>query len=103
MTVPTGREKPMTRRGWMAALVVLACLVPMAAAAQSTEGSLYFRQYCASCHGLQGHGDGPSAATFKARVPDLTRLQPAGQPFPSFAVINAIDGTRALSSHAQSG
>ena len=39
---------------------------------RSVEGPDLFRAYCASCHGKDGKGNGPVAATLKATVPDLT-------------------------------
>ncbi len=91
----------MTKRALIAGVVVVACLVPLLAAAQNSDGSRYYRQYCASCHGLQGRGDGPHATSTK--IPNLTTLQEPGEPFPGIAVLNTIDGTHASRAHAQSG
>jgi len=38
------------------------------------DGASIFRQYCAACHGVEGHGDGPAASALKQKVPDLTLL-----------------------------
>jgi mono/diheme cytochrome c family protein len=39
-----------------------------------SEGRELYLDYCSSCHGLQGKGDGPAGPTLKERPPDLTRL-----------------------------
>jgi len=42
--------------------------------APSMDGRDTYRFYCASCHGLEGKGDGPIAAALRTRPSDLTRL-----------------------------
>lgn len=37
------------------------------------SGEDLYRRFCASCHGIEGRGDGPVAASLRAEVPDLTR------------------------------
>jgi mono/diheme cytochrome c family protein len=39
-----------------------------------TSGKEMFTQYCASCHGIDGKGNGPAAAAMKAQPTDLTQL-----------------------------
>ncbi|WP_348264640.1 c-type cytochrome [Telmatobacter sp. DSM 110680] len=39
-----------------------------------TSGAQMYKDYCASCHGLQGKGDGPAAQFVKAAPTDLSRL-----------------------------
>lgn len=39
-----------------------------------SDGANIFRNYCASCHGATGRGDGPAAKALKQTVPDLTTL-----------------------------
>ena len=36
-----------------------------------TKGRYHFQQYCASCHGPEGRGNGPSSATLTTRPPNL--------------------------------
>jgi mono/diheme cytochrome c family protein len=43
-------------------------------AIESLTGSDTFERYCAGCHGLTGHGDGPVAGSLKTPVPDLTTM-----------------------------
>jgi mono/diheme cytochrome c family protein len=38
------------------------------------EGEQLFKGYCASCHGLNGKGDGPAAPALKTPPPDLTSI-----------------------------
>ncbi len=40
----------------------------------STNGKQMFVNYCASCHGVDGKGDGPVAASLKMPPTDLTLL-----------------------------
>ena len=67
-------------RAWSVGSVVLAglllCCVPAHAAntTPAEAGKMYYRQYCASCHGAGGKGDGPMAPALKAKTPDLTQL-----------------------------
>jgi mono/diheme cytochrome c family protein len=52
-----------------------------------------YKRFCASCHGLEGRGDGPVAVTLKSMVPDLTTLarRRRGE-FPAVQVRRIIDG-----------
>src|SRR5688500_1490010 len=43
------------------------------------RGALLFRQTCATCHGLEGRGDGPSAATLDPPPTDFHDLERAHQ------------------------
>lgn len=52
-----------------------------------------FHTYCASCHGVTGHGDGPAAGEFRKIPPDLTKYTARnGGVFPSERVRQIIDG-----------
>ena len=62
------------------------------------HGQALFRQYCASCHGTDGKGGGPSATALKEPPPDLTLLARDGK-FDEDRVRTAIDGTQAASAH----
>ena len=37
------------------------------------SGEQLYQRFCAACHGTQGRGDGPVAASFRVEVPDLTQ------------------------------
>jgi len=62
------------------------------------QGRALYRQYCASCHGLDGKGGGPSAAALKTAPPDLTALTKDGM-FDEARVRTSIDGTHAATAH----
>jgi len=70
-------------------------LVATASAQMSarSEGPNMYRQYCATCHGLDAKGNGPTASSLKKAPADLTVLQAAGQKFPGERVVHAIEGT----------
>jgi len=64
------------------------------------SGQEMYRAYCASCHGVDGKGNGPAASALKARPTDLTRLAVLNKRvFPEPRVYHAIEGEPALSSH----
>jgi len=65
-------------------------------AASSAPGpgeSLYMR-YCASCHGIDGRGDGTVASVLRTPPPDLTRLT-----YGEGEIIKQIDGRRTIRAH----
>jgi mono/diheme cytochrome c family protein len=66
----------------------------------ASMGADMFRNYCSSCHGPQGHGDGPLAEHLRTTPPDLTRIASKhGGEFPFDDVVDSIDGGRAIGSH----
>jgi mono/diheme cytochrome c family protein len=71
---------------------------PTADAKAIARGSALFKQHCASCHGLDGKGGGPSAPALKTAPPDLTALAKDGT-FDEARVRTWIDGTQASSAH----
>ena len=86
--------------------VLLSCALPAAAqqprtAPQSaTPAKEMFVQYCASCHGLSGKGDGPAGSSLKTRPPDLTTLtRRSGGRFPEMRVLGAIKAGPSVSAH----
>lgn len=71
----------MQRRALMLVLFISAVVsgsaqstTPRQSPIRPVDGSTIFRNSCAACHGLEGHGDGPVSKTLKREVPDLTRL-----------------------------
>ena len=59
-----------------------------------------YQVFCASCHGLTGHGDGPVQPLLKAGVPDLTRISERhGGKFPVEDIRRIIDGRTELPAH----
>jgi mono/diheme cytochrome c family protein len=67
-----------------------------------TGGELY-SEFCASCHGLKGHGDGPVALSLRNGVPDLTLLtRRRGGVFPAEEIHQIIDGRKTRLAHGSS-
>ena len=73
---------------------------PTVYAADANQGKEMYVQYCSSCHGQDGKGNGSVSAFLKVKVPDLTLLKKNNQNiYPEDEVIVAIDGRRKLRSH----
>jgi mono/diheme cytochrome c family protein len=89
-------ERPMIRNIAMVAVVssLVACAgIEVVPPLYALSGKQLYERLCASCHGNEGHGDGPVAALIKIGVPDLTRLAArAGGQFPTEEVHRVIDG-----------
>lgn len=70
-----------------------AAAAAMGAAVTVESGSALFRSYCASCHGVEGKGDGPLAANLRIAPADLTRLARRNHDkYDAEKVRRAIDG-----------
>jgi mono/diheme cytochrome c family protein len=64
------------------------------------NGKQMFISYCASCHGSDGKGNGPVAATLKIPPADLTALSKNNHGvFPEAHVISVLQYGTAISSH----
>jgi len=69
-------------------------------AAESDGGKQMYLQYCGSCHGKDGKGDGVVSRDLKVRVPDLTLLARKNKGvYPLDAVMATIDGRRTVRAH----
>lgn len=65
----------------------------------SIRGENLYKAYCASCHGVDGRGNGPMAAWIKVAPPDLTRIAARnGGEFPLARIDRIISGEEALPS-----
>lgn len=99
---PRRRPGRRNRRVALCALMLTA-MVGHGAVAQDVSaysGAELYKRFCASCHGLAGHGDGPVAAALKTEVPDLTFLvRHEGLPFPAEQVRRIIDGRKIYAAH----
>lgn len=64
------------------------------------SGKDMYKAYCASCHGLEGKGNGPAASAMKAPIPDLTQLSKRnGGKFPADHIAAVIQGDTNSPSH----
>ncbi len=94
------------------AVTVIALIFPMFAAAQTQvkkvpakrtsagSGEEMYKEYCASCHGLSGKGDGPAAPAMKTPPADLTELSARnGGQFPDAKVAQAIKAGPQIPAH----
>jgi mono/diheme cytochrome c family protein len=75
--------------------VLIATRVPVAGAAGA--GEALYRRYCASCHGVDGRGDGTVAGVLRKAPPDLTRLE-----YGEGELMMRIDGRRTIRAHGAS-
>lgn len=87
-------------------LLALLCAAPLAAAygtdLVAKSGPELYRQFCASCHGKAGRGDGPVAGSLSVEVPDLTRLAiRQGGSFDRDRVERIIDGRHVIAAHGR--
>ena len=63
-------------------------------------GRILYLTHCQGCHGLEGKGDGPAAASLRTRPADLTRLwQRYGTPLDRERLAAYIDGRGLLEVH----
>ena len=68
--------------------------------AEEQMGQGVFTQYCATCHGVSGAGDGPLTEMITAKVPDLTKIAARNDgEFPMLKVIHIVDGRTGLRGH----
>jgi mono/diheme cytochrome c family protein len=72
-----------------------------AAVAQTTDnGAELYADYCATCHGAGGKGDGDMANVISIPASNLTTLASQnGGEFPMLKVIHIIDGRTGLRAH----
>jgi len=65
------------------------------------QGHKYYTKYCASCHGPDGKGDGPQAASTTPKASDLTQIaKNNGGKFPFYEVMLLIEGRSPTSQSA---
>jgi mono/diheme cytochrome c family protein len=73
--------------------VILAVLGLSACVEEPIDGRTAYLENCASCHGLDGKGDGPMARGLTTAPPDLTMIASRnGGVFPTDQVMSTIDG-----------
>lgn len=75
-------------------------LTPHANAAEDDLGARLYFNHCAACHGEDGEGGGPVAATLRVTMPNLRSLaMRSGGVFPTEAVTAYIDGRETPAAH----
>ena len=93
-------SKMFSRWGILIAFLFVAPAI--APAAESNSGKQLYLQYCSSCHGPEGKGDGKISRELKFRVPSLTGLAKKNYGmFPLDDVMATIDGRRAVRGHGE--
>jgi mono/diheme cytochrome c family protein len=85
----------------IAAVLVTVGTAPVHAADYlAMSGEQLYMRFCASCHGIEGHGDGPVAQSFATKIPDLTLIaRRHGGEFQRDWVERSIDGRQKIASH----
>ena len=68
---------------------------------QISRGEKLYLNYCASCHGVDGAGDGPVASSLKQRPNDLRRIQSRYGIFPAEEVGRKISGDLSAPVHGR--
>ena len=77
-----------------------AAVAPPGAAVAAVSGAYAYRTYCASCHGVDGKGEGPLAENLRFHPPDLSLIAKRhGGEFPTEKVIRIVDGRNPLKGH----
>lgn len=89
-------------RTWALGLLGALTLATQSQAADyvSMSGKDLYKRFCASCHGVDGAGDGPVSSMLTVEVPDLRLLAwRAGGTFPRDRVVRIIDGRHVIAAH----
>jgi mono/diheme cytochrome c family protein len=90
-------------RVWTLALAGLLLTIATAASAENdavAQGRQLYLEYCGSCHGLTGEGDGPVAPALTTPPANLRRLSDRfGSPLPEDQVARFIDGRAEVKAH----
>jgi mono/diheme cytochrome c family protein len=64
------------------------------------SGQILYLAYCQGCHGLEGHGDGPAAASLRIPPADLSQLwRSYGSPLDRGRLVEYIDGRQLVAVH----
>ena len=87
-----------------AALIALLLVIPYGSAWSADyvtlSGKDLYQRFCASCHGLEGGGDGPVAGSLSVEVPDLSRFARRHSGYFDRALVERIiDGRHVIAAH----
>lgn len=81
-------------------LASFAFFATVVTAADTNQGQKLYMQYCGSCHGKDGKGNGPVSPHLKIKIPDLTVLKKNNKGiYPLDSVMSTIDGRRVVRAH----
>jgi mono/diheme cytochrome c family protein len=82
------------------ALIAITGEVAAAATRDAVQGRALYLQYCASCHGVDGSGNGPIARTLTTPPTNLRLLSERyGNPLPKDRIARFIDGRAEVKAH----
>jgi mono/diheme cytochrome c family protein len=82
------------------ALTAALLFAPQAYGADEDLGARLFFNNCAACHGENGEGGGPVAATMRVTMPNLRSIAMRnGGVFPADAVTAYVDGRETTAAH----
>jgi mono/diheme cytochrome c family protein len=71
-----------------------------ALSAEPDAGEIFYIQHCSSCHGQEGHGNGPVSRYLNVKVTDLTLIKKNNNGiYPLDKVMWAIDGRGDVRAH----
>ena len=86
----------------LAFLFFLASLHHDSFSAGIDSGKAFYLQYCSSCHGQEGRGNGPVARYLNVKVPDLTLIKEKNKGiYPTDKIMSVIDGRRIVRAHGE--
>ena len=89
-----------TLKNAVAASIVLIGASAHAQVLDTYTGAELFEQFCASCHGVGGKGDGPVAGGLEIAIPDLTYLAADnGGELPTEYLRTVVDGRYVVTAH----
>lgn len=89
--------------GISAILIGMGIFLPTTWAAEGDQGRANYLRYCASCHGVEGKGDGTVSRSLKLKPVDLSQLKNKNKGvFPLEKVTASIDGKTRISAHGES-
>ena len=85
---------------WGFSVILILSFYSITSAAGANGAKEMYLQYCGSCHGSDGRGNGPVSRDLKIKVPDLTGLAKKNNGvYPLDDVMASIDGRRAMRTH----
>jgi mono/diheme cytochrome c family protein len=64
------------------------------------SGDQLYKEFCSSCHGVDGRGGGPAASALKANPTDLTQISRRNNSkFPEMKIRDIVNGTEVVTAH----